>query len=128
MKPIVYIIVGVCAFLAFISAIVCMPAAELLPAQVEAGSIAPGLSPVRSEGVMKMFKEVGEGLSRTFYDTTDLKTYVEGDPRSVKAPGELKAYAMWSVFLALAMVFAAIGLNAVGRYESEEKTILPVKK
>lgn len=128
MKPIVYVIVAVCAFLAFVSAVVFMPAAELIPAQVEAGPIAPGLSPVRSEALMNVFKEVGETLSQTFYGTADLKTYVEGDPKSVQPPGELRAYALWSVFLALAMLFAAIGLNAVGRYESEEKTILPVKK
>lgn len=130
MKPIVYVIVAVCAFLAFVSAVFFMPAAELLPAQVEAGSIAPGLSPVRSEGLMNFFKDIGTGLSKTFYGTEDLKGYAEGDPRGIgnKAPGELRAYAMWAVFLSLAMLFAAIALNAVGRYESEEKTILPVKK
>lgn len=131
MKPIVTLIVAACAFLAFLFAVVCMPAAELLPAQSEPGSIAPGLSPVRSRGVMDAFAGVGRTLSQTFFQTDNLETYTQGDPLSYgkqNMPGELKAYMMWAVFLSLAMVFAAIGLGAVGRYDSEEKTVLPVKK
>lgn len=38
------------------------------------------------------------------------------------------SYYVYSLFLGLAMVAAAIGINVVGREESEEKTILPIKK
>lgn len=131
MKPITTVIVLACAGIAFLCALIFMPAAELLPAQERAGSIAPGLSPVRDVYTMNFFENVGQELSKVFYNTEDLKMYVTGDPRaygSKNMPGELKAYALWGVFLSLAMLFAAIGLAVVGRLESEEKTILPAKK
>jgi len=37
-------------------------------------------------------------------------------------------YYVYALFLGLAMTAAAIGINVVGREESEEKTVLPVKK
>ncbi len=129
MKPIVYVIFAVFAGLALLIALIGLPAAELLPAQVDPGPIAAGLSPVRSVHAMDMFEDVGKKLTEIFYNTSDLKIYVEGSPKSVgEAPGENKAYTMWAVFLSLAMLCAAIALNAVGRYDSEEKTVLPVKK
>lgn len=38
------------------------------------------------------------------------------------------SFYVYSFFLGIAMISASIGLNLVGREESEEKTILPVKK
>jgi hypothetical protein len=38
------------------------------------------------------------------------------------------SFYVYSFILGLAMISASIGLNLVGREESEEKTILPVKK
>jgi len=37
-------------------------------------------------------------------------------------------YYVYSFFLGVAMIAAAIGLHLMGREESEEKTVLPVKK
>ncbi len=129
MKPIVYVVFAVFAGLALMIALIGLPAAELLPAQVDPGPIAAGLSPVRSVAGMDVFKEIGQNLTEVFYNTKDLKIYVEGSPKLIgSAPGEVKAYTMWAVFLSLAMLCAAIALNAVGRYDSEEKTVLPVKK
>jgi hypothetical protein len=110
-------------------AVVFLPATELIPAQVEPGYIGPGLSPVRSTGIMDVYKGVGQQVSSWFGGTTDLKPYVEGDPKSTQqAPGELKVYSMWAVFLSLAMVIAALAYSVIGRFDLEEKTVLPVKK
>lgn len=37
-------------------------------------------------------------------------------------------YYVYALFLGLAMTAAAIGINVIGREDSEEKTVLPVKK
>lgn len=42
-------------------------------------------------------------------------------------PVEFSYYA-YSFFLALALIAAAFAINAIGREDAEEKTILPVKK
>jgi uncharacterized membrane protein len=104
MKP-VYIISVILTVLALVTALFFMPAAELIPAQVEPGPIAPGLSPVRSEHAMEFFGTIGRQLSEV-----------------------MGAYQMWAVFFALALVLAALAIGLIGRLESEEKTVLPVKK
>jgi hypothetical protein len=38
------------------------------------------------------------------------------------------SYYAYSLFLALALIAAALAINAIGREEAEEKTVLPVKK
>lgn len=128
MKPVDFIVLGLAA-LAVIVALVFLPAAELIPAQVEPGSIEPGLSPVRSVGVMDFYKGVGQQMSQWFEGSENLKPYVEGNPKSTtQAPGELKVYSMWAVFISIAMVLAALAYSVIGRFEAEEKTVLPVKK
>jgi hypothetical protein len=123
-----WIVIGL-AVVGVLTALIFLPAMELIPAQVEPGSIAPGLSPVRVPALMEGYKDVGEKVSGWFGGPTNLQPYVEGDPKSVtQAPGELKVYSMWGVFLSLAMVLAALAYSVIGRFESEEKTVLPVKK
>jgi hypothetical protein len=80
MKPIVPAIVAICAFLAFIAAAICMPAAELLPAHSEPGAIAPGLSPVRSVPIMNAFADIGSQLGKILYPETggEIKKFSEG--------------------------------------------------
>lgn len=48
-------------------------------------------------------------------------------PEKLKNDPNLKFY-VYSFLLGVAMIAAAIGLNLIGREESEEKTVLPVKK
>jgi hypothetical protein len=130
MKP-VYIISVILTVLALVTALFFMPAAELIPAQVEPGPIAPGLSPVRSEHAMEFFGTIGRQLSEVMGYGGDLQAYVQGNPKATtpaEAPGELRAYQMWAVFFALALVLAALAIGLIGRLESEEKTVLPVKK
>lgn len=109
-------------------ALIGLPATELIPAQVEHGSIAPGLSPVRVPAAMDAFKSIGEQIAGVFGHSKDLKPFVEGDPKSLtQQPGELKVYAMWAVFLSIAMTLSALAYCVLG-HDPEEKLVLPVKK
>ena len=112
------------------TAAVYLPSTELIPAQELPGSIAPGLSPVRSPALMNAAKDVGQGVSSLFGDGNNLKQFVEGNPHGTEkdAPGQLKVYAIWAVWFAAAMTLAAFAYGILGRFEPEEKTILPVKK
>lgn len=107
--------------------VIFMPAAELLPAQAQLPSatanLQPGLSPVRIDPVMKFYA----GVAQQIVGNPDLKQY-STSTLSDGAPGEVKSYLVYSVGFALAMIAAAIAINAVGRYDSEEKTVIPVKK
>ena len=127
MNPVLKFLVFAFAGLAFLTTILLIPAAELMPAQVHEGAWMPGLSPFRSVVVMDAYKKVAEGISDTFFKTPDLKKVVDSSQADGN-PGTVRSYEVYSVFLALAMVFAAIAINAVGRTEAEEKTILPLKK
>jgi hypothetical protein len=124
-----WVVIGLALF-GIIAAVVFLPAMELIPSQTYPGSIAPGLSPVRMPAVMQGYKDVAEKMSPMFGGTQDLKPYAEGNPKSLKdAPGQLKVYAMWAVFLSLAMLLAALAYGIIGRlFDTEEKTVLPVKK
>jgi hypothetical protein len=125
-----FIVIGL-AILTLGCAIVFLPAMELIPAQVEPGSIAPGLSPVRDEGAMNIFKNIGSNIAGALGQSPDLKTYVEGDPKGIgeKSPGELRVYAMWAVGFSFALIFAALAFSLLGRSsDADEVTVLPVKK
>lgn len=104
-----------------------MPAAELMPAVAESPSatapLEPGLSPVRSEKALNFFEKLAEMM----WETNDVDKLAE-QPLPDGAPGDVRAYTKYSVFLGLALVFGAIAIAAVGRYDSEEKTIIPAKK
>jgi hypothetical protein len=120
--------------LCLICSVILMPAAELLPAQVNSPTatapITPGLSPVRSEPVMDAFKGVAQGLSEVFFGKSNLEQ-ITSEPLpggTGTTPGDTRAYMLYAIGFGAAMIAAAIAINAVGRYDSEEKTIIPVKK
>jgi hypothetical protein len=117
--------------IAAVATLVCgailMPAAELMPATVSSGSWMPGLSPVRSYGLMESIKGMDESLAQTFFHEPNLQTALS-KPMHDNIPGEVRSYILYAVFLALALMLAAIAHNAIGRWDSEEKTIIPIKK
>ena len=127
MNPVLKFLVFAFAGLAFIVTILLIPAAELMPAQVHEGAWGPGLSPFRSVAVMNAYKSVAESITAGFFPQKDLKQVVD-EPQKNGNPGTVRSYEVYAVFLALAMVFAAIAINAVGRTEAEEKLVLPLKK
>jgi hypothetical protein len=136
------ILVLVFAALALLCGAVLMPVSELMPATVQSGSWMPGLSPVRSYDAMQEVRKVGNAISGLVF--SHAITQADANPKSAGAdavqkvivdtpfnhnmPGEIRAYVAYAVFLSLAMIFAAIAINAVGRWDSEEKTIIPLKK
>jgi hypothetical protein len=124
------IIALVLVVIALGTAAIFIPATELIPAQVQPGSIAPGLSPVRSPGMMEAMRDVGVKISDMFGHGSNLEQFVEGNPKGMEhdAPGELKVYAIWGVWFAGAMTLVALAYAVLGRLEVEEKTVLPVKK
>jgi hypothetical protein len=142
MKGLTPIIVIVCAGLALICGVVLMPASELMPATIQSGSWMPGLSPVRSYDGMQAVRSLGNKIADTLFPhavqaaganpqgaNADAVQKVIADTKfNQNMPGELRSYVAYAVFLSLAMIFAAIAINAVGRWDSEEKTIIPLKK
>lgn len=129
MKP-ADLIVLLLVVLALGVAVIFIPSTELIPAQEKPGSIAPGLSPVRAPMAMDAARDVGLKISDMFGDGNSLKWSVEGNPRGTEkdAPGELKVYGIWAVWFALAMTLSALAYSILGRFDPEEKTVLPVKK
>jgi hypothetical protein len=109
-----------------------MPTAELLPATVESGSWMPGLSPVRSYDAMMGFKKIGDQLTEAVFKIpgveSAMKDPIKGSEDSLPIPGRVRSYVLYAIFMAGAMICAAVALNAVGRWDSEEKTIIPYKK
>jgi hypothetical protein len=120
------------AIATFISGVILMPAAELMPAQLQHGPITPGLSPIRSYEAMQWFNGVANSIVGALGDfKPGIGPNVEetmSRPMHDNIPGEVRAYAIYAVFLAGAMILAAIAINAVGRWDSEEKTTIPIKK
>ena len=90
-----------------------MPAAEL--GLINAADQIPqkARSAAESIGIMS--------LCQSAYDV--VAPVLKGAPKDPN----FKYYA-YSLFLGLAMVAAAIGINVIGREDSEEKTVLPIKK
>ena len=128
----------------FAFGVILMPAAELMPAQVTAGSWEPGLSPVRSYPMMQAFERVGDDMSKVFFNL-DLKKAlsepfgvdasseptIDGSQQGTKKvamTGEIRAYVLYSICLGAAFICAALAFNFLGRWDSEEKTVIPVKK
>jgi hypothetical protein len=130
-KPVAAIAWAIGLVACLLASLILMPAAELMPAQVNlpaaTAPLLPGLSPVRNEGAMDFFKGVAEGFSDMRFQTGDLKK-LTAEPLDGTTPGEVRAYVLYSIGLALALTAAAIAINAIGRYDSEDKTIIPVKK
>jgi hypothetical protein len=119
MKSVTAIIVLAFAALT-LGLVVFMPAAELMPAQVEKANPKPGDSPAHSQELMNVFKDIAEqGLGMLGHDP-GIALMVKSDP--------LFPYKMWSLFFAGALVASGVALNAIGREESEEKTVIPLKK
>src|SRR5262249_31493381 len=81
-----------------------MPASELMPAvtYTSAGTapLMPGLSPVRSEAGLDFFKGVGEAL----WGTNNLKQ-VADQPMPDGAPGDVRSYTQYAIWLGAALVF-----------------------
>ena len=118
-KPVLTLIIVAFATATFCMTLI-MPAAELLPAQVTTSKPQPGDSFFRSEELMKFFKNLGDSALGVLGQKTNIEEVIKKDP--------LFPYKMWSVFFAGALVAAGFAFNAVGREESEEKTVIPVKK
>jgi hypothetical protein len=128
MKAWVMPVVLIFAFAALVCGALLMPVAELLPATINSGSWEPGLSPVRSYSAMQEVHKVGNGLTEFFFpQEPTVKDAMTKDMHD-GISGEVRSYVLYSVFLSLAMILAAIAINAVGRWDSEEKTIIPYKK
>ncbi len=138
MKPnltIVGTIVGAFAVLTVISTVF-MPAAELIPAQVKPAAPVEGRSPFRSNDLMAFFNNLGQQGIDAFgpTDKKDGKRYgmtaLVDDQGQAGAPYYLPnaPYYLYSIYLAMALVASAIAINAIGRLDSEEETIVPVKK
>ena len=141
MKGATGIIVLVFAALSLLCGVVFMPVAELLPATVNTGSWLPGLSPVRSYDAMQAVRSIGNSITPMIFpkvideaggnpqhaQADNVQRVVE-HPMQDDIPGEVRSYVAYAIFLSLAMIFAAIAINAVGRWDSEEKTIIPIKK
>ena len=119
MKPIVAAVVGFFALMTIMTTVF-MPAAELIPAQVNPGAPTNGESPVRSKELMGVFKDLGESALKMVGIQASMEDVVKKDPNT--------PYYVYSLFLCIALVSAAIAINAIGRFDSEEKTIIPVKK
>jgi hypothetical protein len=115
------------ALATFACGVIFMPAAELMPAQLQHGPITPGLSPIRSYDAMQTFRQIGDSICQALDVGPNLETTLSR-PMQDNIPGEVRAYAIYAVFLAGAMILAAIAINAVGRWDSEEKTTIPIKK
>lgn len=142
MKGLTGIIVIVFAAATFICGAVLMPVAELMPATITSGSWAPGLSPVRSYDAMQQVRDLANQVATMLFPKA--LEQADKNPKDAKAdavqkviadvelhdsiPGEVRSYIAYAVFMSLALIFAAVALNAVGRWDSEEKTIIPVKK
>ncbi|HEY9790310.1 MAG TPA: hypothetical protein V6D22_07925 [Candidatus Obscuribacterales bacterium] len=143
MKGATPIIVIVCALLSLICGVVLMPVSELLPSTLTSGSWLPGLSPVRSYDAMQAVRNIGNSFTGVLFpnamqetgpapapqngQSDDVKKAID-HPMQGGIPGEVRSYVAYAIFLSLAMIFAAIAINAVGRWDSEEKTIIPAKK
>ena len=141
MKGATGLIVLVFAALSLLCGVVFMPVSELLPATVNSGSWLPGLSPVRSYDAMQAVRDVGNSVTSMLFPKVieeaganpkhaqaDNVQRVMEHPMETGIPGEVRSYVAYAVFLSLAMIFAAVAINAVGREDSEEKTIIPIKK
>jgi hypothetical protein len=141
MKGMSGIIVIVFALLSLVCGVVFMPVSELLPATVTSGSWMPGLSPVRSYDAMQAVRGIGNSITGALFpeaiqqaaqnpqhmQSDDVQKALE-HPMQSGLSGEVRAYVAYALFLSLAMIFAAIAINAVGRWDSEEKTIIPLGK
>lgn len=135
MKPLsmVLLLLGIVGTLAFT---IFMPAAELMTAQINPAPRENGESPLRSEEIMKVFGELANnGIKMLGFPTdADYKSSIESRLSNPAGDGEATVqganfpYYVYSVFLGLAMLAGAIAIQAVGREDSEEKTILPIKK
>jgi hypothetical protein len=105
----VLVFAGVCIILALV-----LPWAEIgLPATASAATFEFGPWNVSLGPLVDLCKSISStagGLLKAGQNDPNFNFYV------------------YSCFLGLAMTAAAIGLHLVGREESEEKTILPVKK
>ena len=127
MKAWVLPVVLICALATFVCGAVLMPASELMPATVRSGSWANGLSPVRSYDIMQEFKKLGNSISSTVFNKPNVDDAMN-TPMHDDIPGDVRSYVAYSIFLSLALIFSAIAINCIGRWDSEEKTIIPYKK
>lgn len=100
-----------------------MPAAEVMPALVNADAMPlhADVSWIQIPGAQALFDSLSKQILDILKFGGDLKDATTGS--NVNFP-----YYAYAVFLGLAMTAAAIAIQFVGREESEEKTILPVKK
>jgi hypothetical protein len=127
MKAWVLPVVLICALATFVCGAVLMPASELMPATVTPGPWTDGLSPVRSYDAMQAFKGIGNSLSSTLFNMPNVDDAMT-KPMHTNIPGDVRSYVAYAIFLSLAMIFAAVAINCIGRWDSEEKTIIPYKK
>ena len=117
--------------LCLVASLLLMPAAELMPAQANVpsavASLSPGLSPIRSDEVMQAYKGIAESFAQIKGWSGNLSE-LSNSPFEENAPGELRAYVLYAIGLSAALIAAAISITAVGRFDAEEKTVIPVKK
>lgn len=127
MKAWVQFFVPLLAMLTLGFGILLMPAAELLPAQLQHGPMKPGLSPIRSYEMMQGFKQIGDWLVAVTDQGPNIQLTLAKEITD-NISGEARSYATYAVCLAGAMILAAVAINLVGRWDSEEKTTIPIKK
>ncbi len=119
MKPIVAGIVAIFAVMT-LALTLFMPAAELIPAQVSPAPPVQGESPLHCPKLMTLFNNLGKGAMDICGIKEDMGKALSSDPNF--------PYYVYSFFLALALSTSALAISIVGRLDSEEKTILPLKK
>lgn len=118
MKPIIMVLVAAFALLTLVSTLF-MPGAELLPAQVNPSPPQHGELP-RPTAIMDIFYDIGDAALKLTGHQGSIKDVITNNPNT--------PFYVYSVFLGIALVSSAIAINAIGRFDSEEKTVLPVKK
>ncbi len=109
---VVWILAFVC-----LGAIVLMPLAELGLFN-DSGNI-PGFS-------VEMLKWLGMG--ELVERVADLRQLATDTVDRVSPDNPSFPYYVYSLILGVVMIVAAVAINLIGRLESEEKTVLPVKK
>jgi len=115
--------------LILVFALVCLGTTFFLP-WAERGTLTPN-SKESSDIRTWMPSSPPESLAGLFTDVQNTLTGVVatvGEESKDAQKSENFKFYCYAFFLSLAMVAAAIGINIIGREESEEKTILPLKK
>jgi len=82
------------------------------------------LNPHAPSGVSGFMGVSGEQIAQAVQPMRELVTGLVGDLQK----DQNFQYYIYALFLCLAMAAAAVAINVVGREDSEEKTILPLKK